>query len=158
MRRVAGFTLLEVLVALAVLAIAMGAIINAATRSIASTAYLRDQTFASWVALNQVNQRLLDSEPWPEEGSRDGSVELANRVWRWQVRFAKTGDPDLRRIEVTVRVTENSPILSTLTAFKASPHQEKPADDQVDPSTQDQPSREPSSKDQSRTAPRATTP
>jgi general secretion pathway protein I len=57
-RRVAGFTLLEVLVALAVLAIAMGAIINAATQSIASTAYLRDQTFASWVALNQVNEQI----------------------------------------------------------------------------------------------------
>jgi len=147
-RRATGFTLLEVLVALAVLAIAMGAIINAVTQSIANTAYLRDQTLASWVALNQVNERLLDSEPWPEEGSRDGSAELANRAWRWQVRFAKTDDPDLRRIEVTVRVTENGPVLSTLTAFKANPLREKPTDDQTDPSTMDQ----------SRTTPRAKTP
>ena len=158
MRRVAGFTLLEVLVALAVLAIAMGAIINAATQSITSTAYLRDQTLASWVALNQVNERLLDPEPWPEEGSRQGSAELASRAWRWQVRFAKTDDPDLRRIEVTVRVTENGPVLSTLTAFKASPLQEKPADHQTDPSARDQPRNNPSSKDQSRSAPRAKTP
>ncbi len=158
MRRIGGFTLLEVLVALAVLSIAMGAIISAATQSIANTAYLRDQTFASWVALNQVNQRFLDSEPWPEEGSRDGSIELANRAWRWQVRFAKTDDPDLRRIEVTVRVTENGPVLSTLTAFKANSPQEKPADDQADPSAQNQPLKNPSSKDQSRTAPRAKTP
>ncbi len=127
MRRVTGFTLLEVLVALAVLAIAMGAIINAATQSIASTAYLRDQTFASWVALNQANERLLDPEPWPEAGSRQGSAELAYRTWRWEVRFAKTGDPDLRRIEVTVRAAENGPALSTLTAFKANPPQKKPA-------------------------------
>ena len=147
MRRIGGFTLLEVLVALAVLSIAMGAIISAATQSIANTAYLRDQTFASWVALNQVNQRFLDSEPWPEEGSRDGSIELANRAWRWQVRFAKTDDPDLRRIEVTVRVTENGPVLSTLTAFKANSPQEKPADDQADPSAQNQPLKNPSSKD-----------
>ena len=148
MRRATGFTLLEVLVALAVLAIAMGAIINAVTQSIANTAYLRDQTLASWVALNQVNERLLDSEPWPEEGSRDGSAELANRAWRWQVRFAKTDDPDLRRIEVTVRTAENGPVLSTLTAFKANPLREKPTDDQTDPSTMDQ----------SRTTPRAKTP
>jgi len=148
MRRAAGFTLLEVLIALAVLAIALGAIINAATQSIANTAYLRDQTLASWVALNQVNERLLDPEPWPEEGSRDGSAELANRAWRWQVRFAKTDDPDLRRIEVTVRATENGPVLSTLTAFKANPPREKPTHDQTDPSTMDQP----------RTTPRAKTP
>jgi general secretion pathway protein I len=142
-RRPAGFTLLEVLVALAVLAIAMGAIINAATQSIASTAYLRDQTFASWVARNQVNARLLDPEPWPDEGSLQGSAEMANRVWHWQVRFAKTEDPDLRRMEVTVRAFENGPILSTLTAFSANPPQEKPAEDSSDPSAKDQPRPDP---------------
>lgn len=128
MRRAAGFTLLEVLVALAVLAIAMGAIINAATQSIANTAALRDQTLAGWVALNQVSERLLDPEPWPEEGSRDGRVELANRAWRWQVRFAKTDDPDLRRIDVTVRAAGSDAILSALTAFKARPPSQEPAD------------------------------
>jgi general secretion pathway protein I len=126
-RRATGFTLLEVLVALAVLAIAMGAIINAATQSIATTTYLRDQTFASWVALNQVNELLLDPEPWPEEGSQQGNAELANRVWRWEARFAKTDDPDLRRLEVTVRSAENASALSALTAFKARPP-EPPAD------------------------------
>lgn len=130
MRRATGFTLLEVLVALAVLAIAMGAIINAATQSIASTAYLRDQTFASWVALNKVNELLLDPEPWPEEGSQQGNAELANRVWRWEARFAKTDDPDLRRLEVTVRSTGNASALSALTAFKAKPP-EPPAGDQA---------------------------
>jgi general secretion pathway protein I len=119
--------LLEVLVALAVLAIAMGAIINAATQSIASTTYLRDQTFASWVALNQVNERLLDAEPWPEEGSQQGNAELANRVWRWEARFSKTDDPDLRRLEVTVRSAGDTSALSVLTAFKAKPP-EPPAD------------------------------
>jgi general secretion pathway protein I len=157
-KRTTGFTLLEVLVALAVLAIAMSAIINAATQSIASTAYLRDQTFASWVALNQVNERLLDAEPWPDEGSRQGSAELANRAWRWQVRFAKTDDPDMRRMEVTVRTTENGPALSTLTAFRANPPQEPSAEDPPDPSTQDQSLQGSSSKDQSRLTPRAKTP
>lgn len=133
MKRVSGFTLLEVLVALAVLAIAMGAIINAATQSIASTAALRDQTFAGWVALNQVNARLLDPEPWPEEGSVQGSAELANRVWRWQARFAKTDDPDLRRLDVTVRAGEDGPALTTLTAFRANPPQPQLAENPARP-------------------------
>jgi general secretion pathway protein I len=85
----AGFTLLEVLVALAVLAIAMGAIIGAATQSINSVGLLRDQTFASWVALNQVNELLLDPEPWPEKARAQGSAELANRTWRWEARFSQ---------------------------------------------------------------------
>jgi general secretion pathway protein I len=111
-----GFTLLEVLVAMAVLAIAMGAIIGAATQSIQTSAALRDQTFAGWVALNQVNALLLDPEPWPEDGSRRGEAELAQRVWRWEARFAATDDPDLRRVEVTVRV--DGLALIALTAFK----------------------------------------
>lgn len=138
MRRTNGFTLLEVLVALAVLAIAMSAIINATTQSVASTAYLRDQTFAGWVAVNQVNAWLLDPKPWPDEGSFEGNAELAHRAWRWQVRFVKTDDPDLRRLEVTVRANENGPALSALTAFKASPPPEPPAGAQPDPSTQAQ--------------------
>ncbi len=143
MRRAAGFTLLEVLVAMAVLAIAMGAIINAATQSITSTAWLRDQTFASWVALNKVNEQLLAAEPWPDEGSAQGSAELANRAWSWETRFAKTDDPDLRRLDVTVRAAENGPVLSTLTAFKANPPQEPPAQNPDDPAA-----RPPQPKDQ----------
>ncbi len=121
MKRQLGFTLLEVLVALAVLAIAMGAIIHAATQSINTVATLRDQTFASWVALNQVNALLLERKPWPEEGSRTGNVELANRAWRWEARFFKTEDPDLRRLELTVRAGEVGLELDKLIAFKGKP-------------------------------------
>jgi general secretion pathway protein I len=139
-KRQSGFTLLEVLVALAVLAIAMGAIIGAATQSINTVATLRDRTFAGWVARNQVNALLLDSEPWPEEGSRKGNAELANRNWRWEARFSKTDDPDLRRLELTVRAGEAGAELGKLIAFKGKPP-EKPADatDQP-PGSRDRPS------------------
>ncbi|MCP5158528.1 MAG: type II secretion system minor pseudopilin GspI [Gammaproteobacteria bacterium] len=156
MRRSTGFTLLEVLVALAVLAIALSAIINAATQSIASTAYLRDQTFASWVALNKINELLLDPEPWPEEGSLQGDTDLANRTWRWEARFAKTDEPALRRLEVTVRRAEQASPLSVLIAFKAKPPEKPPAEDlpNDDPAAKEQtsedrhPSRNSTPKDQ----------
>ena len=121
MKRVSGFTLLEVLVALAVLAIAMGAIIHAATQSINTTATLRDRTFAGWVARNQINTLLLETKPWPEEGSRAGNAELANRGWRWEARFYKADDPDLRRLELTVRAGETGAELGKLIAFKGKP-------------------------------------
>lgn len=141
MRRAAGFTLLEVLVALAVLAIAMGAIIHAATQSIENTAGLRDRTFAGWVALNQINQLLLDNNPWPAEGVRKGNADLANRAWHWEARFAKTDDPDLRRLEVSVRATESAPALSTLVAFRANP---PPDQSSTDRSAKNPPARNPS--------------
>jgi len=114
-------------VALAVLAIAMGAIIGAATQSINTVATLRDQTFAGWVALNQINALLLDPKPWPEDGSRKGNAELANRNWRWEARFHQTEDPDLRRLELTVRAGETGPELGKWVAFKGK-KPEKPKD------------------------------
>jgi general secretion pathway protein I len=130
MKPQAGFTLLEVLVALAVLAIAMGAIIGAATQSIQTVTALRDQTFAGWVALNQVNVLLLDPTPWPEDGSRRGETELAHRAWRWEARFEATDDPDLHRVEVTVRASADGPTLNTLVAFKG----QSPTDPSANPS------------------------
>ena len=143
MRPQVGFTLLEVLVALAVLAVAMGAIIGAATQSINTIATLRDQTFASWVALNQINQRLLDPKPWPDEGSRTGSAELANRTWRWEARFSKTDDPDLHRLDLTVHTRENGPELSRLVAFKGK-RPEKAPTDSTTPAGQSPTSKDPS--------------
>ena len=139
MKRQPGFTLLEVLVALAVLAIAMGAIISAATQSINTVADLRDQTFASWVALNQVNQLLLDAKPWPNEGSRTGKADLAGRAWRWEARFAKTEDPDLRQVVMTVRAGENGLELSRLMAFRAAPPKQPPPAKPLDPAAGQQP-------------------
>ncbi|PIE83405.1 MAG: type II secretion system protein GspI [Candidatus Contendobacter odensis] len=118
MKRIAGFTLLEVLVALAVLAIAMGAIIHATTQSIANTYSLREQTFARWVASNTVNSFLLDPAPWPEKATRKGDVELANRTWRWEARFSETDDEDLSQLKVNVYALENAAVSSTLIAFR----------------------------------------
>ncbi len=134
MKRAAGFTLLEVLVALAVLDIAMGAIISVATQSANTVGYLRDQTFAGWVALNKINELLLDPEAWPERGGRKGNSELANRTWFWETRFQKTSDADLIALEIVVRPREGGSVLSVLTAFKSRP----PKDETPDPAGPEQ--------------------
>ena len=112
-----GFTLLEVMVALAILALTLGAMIQAGGASARNVAMLRDRTLASWVALNKVNEALLQRE-WPEPGSHADTVTLSNREWYWEVRIGKTSDPELRRVEVTVRDQKNAAPLAELIAFK----------------------------------------
>jgi len=112
-----GFTLLEVMVALAILALTLGAMIQAGGASARNVAMLRDRTLASWVALNKVNEALLQRE-WPEPGSRADTVTLGNREWYWEVRIGKTSDPELRRVEVTVRDQKGAAPLAELIAFK----------------------------------------
>jgi general secretion pathway protein I len=112
-----GFTLLEVMVALAILALTLGAMIQAGGASARNVAMLRDRTLASWVALNKVNETLLLRQ-WPDPGSRADTVTLGNREWYWEVRIGKTSDPELRRVEVAVREQKDAAPLVELIAFK----------------------------------------
>jgi general secretion pathway protein I len=117
LRVIRGFTLLEVLVALAVLAVALGAIIKAASESAHNVGYLKNKTLASWVAQNQINEILL-AKQWPETGTRQGTAKMAGQEWRWEIRINNTSDKDLRRLDVTVNLQDESTPLIQLVAFK----------------------------------------
>ncbi len=113
-----GFTLLEVLVALAVLAVALGALVKAAALGTHNIAELRDRTVAGWVAANKINEILLTTD-WPELGDVRGATTMAGREWRWRVRVSNTPDSALRRLDVSVRGSNDDSIpLATVAAFK----------------------------------------
>jgi len=100
-----GFTLIEVLVALAIVAIGMAALLSALGSSADSASYLRDKTFAEWVALNRIEEVRLASGI-PQEGKSDGEVELANRKWKWQQEVLKTEVTGVMRVDVRVKPSE----------------------------------------------------
>ena len=122
-RRDAGFTLLEVLIALAVLALSMGAIIKATSDYTNNQSYLRDRTFAMWVARNVLVQFQIEKE-WPNVGERKGTRDMGNREWRWLAVISQTEEPELRRLDVKVFPIESdddeSP-LSVLSGFLVQP-------------------------------------
>ena len=97
-----GFTLIEMVVALAVLAVAMGALISGMGRYADSAAVLREKTVALWVAHNRLTEIGL-AAGWPETGKSDGEAEMAGAEWRWDVTVSETPDPRVRRIDITVR-------------------------------------------------------
>jgi general secretion pathway protein I len=113
----AGFTLMEVLVALGVLAIALGAIIQSVTATVGNTAYLRDRTFAHWVAMNKVAE-IQSLNQFPGTGKSNGTMEMANHEWHWSVNVVDSGVEDVRRLEVEVRLEKDSKqALATLIAL-----------------------------------------
>lgn len=84
-RNARGFTLLEVLVALAVLALALAAGIKAAGSNIDNSAYLRDRTLAHWVAMNKLTEMQVFNK-FPATGTTErGSLLLAGSEWYWTV-------------------------------------------------------------------------
>ncbi|TLY61079.1 MAG: type II secretion system protein GspI, partial [Gammaproteobacteria bacterium] len=86
-----GFTLIEVLVALAIVAIGMAAVLGALSSAANTTAYLRDKTFAEWVALNQIaTLRLKMQTAPPATGNTAGEVDFAGRSWHWRQEVSAT--------------------------------------------------------------------
>lgn len=101
----AGFTLIEVLAALAVVAVALSSTIHAAGQFASHSAYLRDKTFAMWVA----QDRILE---WQTLGTLDGLGTYAgqslmgNKSWHWSAEVIRTAMPGMRRVDVEVRSQE----------------------------------------------------
>jgi general secretion pathway protein I len=97
-----GFTLIEVLVALAIVTVGMAALLGALSSSADSAAYLRDKTFAEWVALNRIEEVRLALQR-PTKGKSDGESELAGRKWRWAQEVLETEVKGIMRVDVSVR-------------------------------------------------------
>jgi len=116
-----GFTLLEVMVALAILAIALTALMKSASENAVNTAYLRDKTFASIVAANKASEMFL-AKVWPSTGNSNGIVEMANDKWQWNMTIENTEDTLVRRMIISVnRVQDPKQTLYTLTSFISQP-------------------------------------
>lgn len=99
-----GFTLMEILIALAIIAIVLGALVQAAGSSASNASRLRDKTVAQWVASNRLAE-LQVSGTFPDTGSRTGESEMLGQVWHWKTRVQKVEDEDLRRVDVEIRKT-----------------------------------------------------
>ena len=103
---VRGFTLIEVLVALVIVTVGMSAVLATLTSSADTTAYLRDKTFAEWVALNRIAELRLQVQR-PATGKSTGDLELAGRKWRWEQEVTKLDIPGVVRIDVKVREADS---------------------------------------------------
>ena len=101
-----GFTLLEVMVALTIIALGMAAIIKTVASTTINSAYLRDKTFAHWVAQNQMTELELTAAK-PNIGFTEGSEKLAGITWYWTRKIDGTEDPDTRRVEISVRMKKD---------------------------------------------------
>lgn len=113
----AGFTLVEVLVALAVVSLSLAAAFTAVSQTAVHSSTLRDKTLANWVAMNKVTELRLEPA-WPDVGESDGEAESADQVWRWVAEVSETPVEQVRRIDVSVSYLDRpDQVLATASAF-----------------------------------------
>lgn len=116
-----GFTLVEVLVAIAILAIGLAALFGQISQSVFTARYLRDSTLAQWVAVDRITELRLENR-FPDIDETDGEIDMASQSWRYTLIISETLWPDLRRIDVSVSFADTpDSIISKATGFVGRP-------------------------------------
>ena len=112
-----GFTLIEVLIALCIVAIALFAIVKTVNSSNQSLWYLRQKTVATWLAQNtlaEFNSGLIPHVAIP--GITQGDVRQLNQDWHWRLAIHPTKTHHIMSLVVTI--TQHQQVLVRLTSFK----------------------------------------
>lgn len=114
-----GFTLVEVLVALAIIAFGLIAVFSQLGQSATAAARLREKTLAHWVAMEKLTELRL-SGSFPGVGTSSDEIEMANTRWRYEIRISATEGSELRRADVSVAFADDPdrPV-ATATGFLA---------------------------------------
>ena len=121
MIRFSGFTLLEVMVALVIIAVTLGAIVDSNTSSTRNAGHIKNKTIALLVANNQL-VRNQNRKKWPRASQTTGEEVSANQEWYWKQKVTTTDDPLLRRIDINVSLNNDRDyVLYHLIGFMAAP-------------------------------------
>ena len=115
--REAGFTLIEMIVALAIFSLAALALLRLGGATAANSARLQDRAVAQIVARNLAVETLTDPEP-PAFGRVAGEAVNAGRRWTWARTTARSPEARVQQIEIEVRATDGGPGRATLTIFR----------------------------------------
>jgi len=122
-----GFTLVEVLVALVVVALGLAALMVAVQGAARTSGYLRDKTLAQWIALNRLAEVRLTVNKLAAQASAQtsaqtsagdtGQLDFASRTWHYDTRYFDTTFPGMKRVVVRVWAgdakTKGNPITET---------------------------------------------
>ena len=112
--RIRGFTLIEVMVALTIIAISLGALLSTSGTQANSATYLKQKTLAHWVASNEMTQLMVLKE-LPDTGDKKGSTKMANFEWYW-IRTTKKTEQDNTK-QITYKVYSDKNYQNNLTSL-----------------------------------------
>jgi len=118
--RQAAFTLIEVMVALAIVALSLSAVVASVSQMVTAASAMQERTYASWIAQNKISEIRL-SDTTPEVSKSDDRVTFANVDWALETTISETGVENLYRIDVAVSYAESDQTVRTVTGFVGEP-------------------------------------
>ncbi len=126
-----GFTLIEVLAALAIVAIGLTALFSALSQGTRLTSKVEERMIANWIASNTMTE-LKAFSTWPQTGATSLDVQMAGRVWYVNQAINPTEDENIRRIEINVSLDKRGEYqLANLYSYFLNPKPKLVDDDQL---------------------------
>lgn len=119
-RRRKGFTLLEVLVALAITSLAAVMIAGEFSQMLDNSVSMRERTYASWIAQNKITELRLANQ-LPEVSTSSGDVQFANETWYWRAEISESGVENLFRVNVSVYYPDEDSKVRDVNGFIGEP-------------------------------------
>jgi general secretion pathway protein I len=120
MKPSAGFTLIEVLIALVIISIAFTAILISSSQSIRNTKYLEDKMTAGWVGSDIMNKIQVGLIKLPETDALHSKTEMLDHGWFWDASLQSTHQPTIKKIVVTVSASEKGDKLIEIVSYAPS--------------------------------------
>jgi general secretion pathway protein I len=96
-----GFTLVEILVALAIAGVALAAAYRSVAQSTETATAVRVRTLAMWVAQNRLAELQIAPGSLPA-GERSGRALQGGAEFWWREQVGSTPNPRFRRVDITV--------------------------------------------------------
>ena len=107
-----GFTLVEVLVALVIVATGLMAIVSAVTNSAKVVNATEQRMLASWVSANLFAELRLQGVS-ANVGTKSGTVEMGGQRWNYQQDVTESDDPSVYQVQIEVYLESNSELLQS---------------------------------------------
>jgi general secretion pathway protein I len=116
-----GFTLIEVLLALLVVAIALAAMLKITAQDIDHTTRIKQKTIRHWVAMHGVALIQLKKINLPLGQETTKVTSFFNQRWYWRAKLTSTPIPHVQQIQITVSPTQTGPFTDPLIAYQYTP-------------------------------------
>lgn len=113
-----GFTLIEVLLALAILAIALTALLKATGQNISNTERVKSKAISHWVGMQAVSMLQLGLIVLTPGHDSTRYTHLLDQSWYWRVKTEKTPIKRVQILHILVSANQTGPFREEVTAFR----------------------------------------
>ncbi|MDP2365930.1 MAG: GspI family T2SS minor pseudopilin variant LspI [Ignavibacteria bacterium] len=117
-KKISGFTLVEVLLALTVIAIALTALLKATAQNIENTHRIKEKTISHWVAMQGVSMIQLNLLQLNQSQESTQATSMLGQHWYWRAKFSATPIKKMQQITISVSQKQSGPFREELIAFR----------------------------------------